>query len=318
MFLAGIFREDRPVMDLLDANYTFVNERVARHYGIEGVYGPRLPPRADHRREPPRHCSVKRASLAVTSHTTRTSPVVRGKWILSNLLGTPPPPPPPDVPALKENTAGVKPTSVRERLELHRENPACASCHKIMDPLGFALENFDATGRWRTTDAGGTKIDTVRACYWDGIPVDGPVVSAQSPARTNPTSSRTTFSDKLMTYALGRGLDYNDMPALRAVVKQAGNQQYKFSSIVLGIVKSVPFQMKGGAPVLGAQRGKEESRNFISKKSLDRRTLPRGRHGCGVLPPCWTGDGLAALTAQTKTAAAGAPRLGSSISRTAP
>ena len=253
MFLGSIFREDRPVMDLLDANYTFVNERVARHYGIEGVYGPRFR-RVQITDENRRGLLGQASILSVTSHTTRTSPVVRGKWILSNLLGTPPPPPPPDVPALKENTAGVKPTSVRERLELHRENPACASCHKIMDPLGFALENFDATGRWRVTDAGGTKIDTTGVLL-DGTPVDGPVALRKA-LLAKPNVFATTFSDKLMTYALGRGLDYNDMPALRSVVKQAGNNQYKFSAIVLGIVKSVPFQMKqkGGAPVLGAQR----------------------------------------------------------------
>jgi mono/diheme cytochrome c family protein len=253
MFIASIFREDRPVTDLLDANYTFVNERVARHYGIEGVYGPRFR-RVQIIDENRRGLLGQASILSVTSHTTRTSPVVRGKWILSNLLGTPPPPPPPDVPALKENTAGVKPTSVRERLELHRENPACASCHKLMDPLGFALENFDATGRWRSTDAGGSKIDS-SGVLLDGTAVDGPVALRKA-LLARPNVFVTTFSDKLMTYALGRGLDYNDMPALRAVVRQSADNQYKFSSIVIGIVKSVPFQMKqkGGAPVLGAQR----------------------------------------------------------------
>jgi hypothetical protein len=253
MFLGSIFREDHSVLDLLNADYTFVNERVARHYGIEGVYGPRFR-RVQITDENRRGLLGQASILSVTSHTTRTSPVVRGKWILSNLLGTPPPPPPPDVPALKENVAGVKPTSVRERLELHRENPACASCHKLMDPLGFALENFDATGRWRTTDAGGSKIDTTGVLL-DGTPVDGPIALRKA-LLAKPNVFATTFSDKLMTYALGRGLDYNDMPALRAVLKQSANNQYKFSSIVLGIVKSVPFQMKqkGGAPVLGAQR----------------------------------------------------------------
>jgi mono/diheme cytochrome c family protein len=251
MFIGSIFREDRNILDLLNADYTFVNERVARHYGIEGVYGPRFRrvKVGEERRGLLGHASV----LSVTSYTTRTSPVLRGKWILSNLLGTPPPPPPPDVPALKENTAGVKPTSVRERLELHRANPACAVCHKIMDPLGFALDNFDATGRWRTMDAG-EKLNA-SGVLLDGTAVDGPV-SLRKALMARPNVFATTFTDKLMTYALGRGLDYNDMPTLRGVVRNASQNEYKFSSIVLGIVKSVPFQkkMKGGAPVLGAQR----------------------------------------------------------------
>lgn len=252
MFIGSIFREDRPVQELLDANYTFVNERVARHYGIEGVYGPRFRRVAvtdENRRGLLGHASI----LSVTSHTTRTSPVLRGKWILSNLLGTPPPPPPPNVPALTENTAGVAPKSVRERMELHRANPACAVCHKIMDPLGFALENFDATGRWRSVDAG-EKIDTAGVLL-DGTKVNGPV-ELRKALLAKPSVFATTFSEKLMTYALGRGLDNNDMPALRSIVRDAGKNEYKFSSVVLGIVKSVPFQMKqkGGAPVLGAQR----------------------------------------------------------------
>jgi mono/diheme cytochrome c family protein len=252
MFLGSIFREDHNILDLLTADYTFVNERVARHYGIEGVYGPRFR-RVKIEDEARRGLLGQASILAVTSYTTRTSPVLRGKWILANLLGTPPPPPPPDVPALKENTAGVKPTSVRERLELHRANPACAVCHKIMDPLGFALDNFDATGRWRTMDAG-EKLNT-SGVLLDGTPVDGPV-SLRKALLARPNVFATTFSEKLMTYGLGRGLDYADMPALRAVVRDAARNEYKFSSIVLGIVKSVPFQkkMKGGAPVLGAQR----------------------------------------------------------------
>ncbi len=252
MLIGSIFREDRPVLELLDADYTFVNERVARHYGIEGVYGPRF--RRVKITDDARRGLLGQASiLSVTSHTTRTSPVLRGKWILSNLLGTPPPPPPPNVPALTENTAGATPKSVRERMELHRANPACAVCHKIMDPLGFALENFDATGRWRSTDAG-DKIDT-SGVLLDGTKVEGPV-ELRKALLAKPNVFATTFSEKLMTYSLGRGLDYNDMPALRAVVRDAGKQEYKFSSVVMGIVKSVPFQMKqkGGAPVLGAQR----------------------------------------------------------------
>jgi len=249
MFLSSIFREDHNVLDLLNADYTYMNERVARHYGVEGIYGPRFRrvKVSDERRGILGQASI----LSVTSYTTRTSPVLRGKWILSNLLDTPPPPPPPDVPALTENKAGVTPKSVRERLELHRANPACAVCHKIMDPLGFALENFDATGRWRSMDAG-NKIES-SGVLLDGTPVDGPV-SLRKALMARPTVFATTFTDKLMTYALGRGLDYNDMPAVRQIVRNASTNEYKFSSIVLGIVNSVPFQkkQKGGAAVLGA------------------------------------------------------------------
>jgi mono/diheme cytochrome c family protein len=252
LFIGSIFREDHNVLDLLGADYTFVNERVARHYGIPNVYGARfrrVKVTEDARRGLLGHASI----LSVTSHTTRTSPVLRGKWILSNLLGTPPPPPPPDVPALKENSEGGKPASVRERMVLHRANPTCATCHNIMDPLGFALENFDATGRWRVTDSG-EKIDA------SGVLLDGTKVDSPSALRNallaKPNVFVTTFTDKLMTYALGRGLDYNDMPALRGVTREAVRNEYKFSSVVLGIVKSVPFQMKlkGAQPVLGAQR----------------------------------------------------------------
>ncbi len=249
MFLSSIFREDHNVLDLLNADYTYMNERVARHYGVEGIYGPRFRrvKVADERRGILGQASI----LSVTSYTTRTSPVLRGKWILSNLLNTPPPPPPPDVPALSENKAGVTPKSVRERMELHRANPACAVCHKIMDPLGFALENFDATGRWRSMDAG-NKIES-SGVLLDGTPVDGPV-SLRTALMKRPNVFATTFTDKLMTYALGRGLDYNDQPAVRSIVRNASTNEYKFSSIVLGIVNSVPFQkkQKGGAPVLGA------------------------------------------------------------------
>jgi mono/diheme cytochrome c family protein len=252
LFLGSIFREDRPIHEILTADYTFMNERVARHYGVAGIYGPRfrrVPVTDEARRGLLGHASI----LSVTSHTTRTSPVLRGKWILSNLLGTPPPPPPPDVPALKENSELAKPTSVRERMELHRQHPACAACHKVMDPLGFALENFDATGRWRSMDSG-AKIDA-SGVLLDGTEVDGPVALRKA-LLARPEVFATTFAEKLMTYALGRGLDYNDMPALRAVVRQAAQNDYRFSSIVMGIVRSVPFQkkIKGGAPVLGAGR----------------------------------------------------------------
>jgi hypothetical protein len=240
LFVGSIFKEDRNVLDLLNANYTYVNERVARHYGIPNVYGSRFRKVTltdDNRRGLLGQGSI----LAVTSHTTRTSPVVRGKWILSNLLGTPPPPPPPDVPALKENSDGSAPRTVRERLQEHRANPTCASCHNIMDPLGFALENFDATGRWRTTDSG-APVDTAGKLI-DGTAVNGPA-SLRQALLSRPDVFVRTLTEKLMIYGLGRGLDYNDMPAVRGINREAARNDYRFSSLILGIVMSTPFQMK--------------------------------------------------------------------------
>jgi hypothetical protein len=240
LFVGSIFHEDHNVLDLLNANYTFVNERVAKHYGIPNVYGSRF--RKVTLTDENRRGLLGQASiLAVTSHTTRTSPVVRGKWILSNLLGTPPPPPPPDVPALKENSEGGKPRTVRERMQEHRANPTCASCHNVMDPLGFALENFDATGRWRTTDSG-APVDTAGKLV-DGTAVNGPA-SLRQALMSHPDVFVRTLTEKLMIYSLGRGLDYNDMPAVRAIYRDAAKNDYRFSSLILGIVKSTPFQMK--------------------------------------------------------------------------
>jgi hypothetical protein len=240
LFVGSIFKEDRNVLDLLNANYTFVNERVARHYGIPNVYGSRF--RKVTLTDANRRGLLGQGSiLAVTSHTTRTSPVVRGKWILSNLLGTPPPPPPPDVPALKENSDGSAPRTVRERMQEHRANPTCASCHNIMDPLGFALENFDATGRWRTTDSG-APVDTAGKLI-DGTAVNGPA-SLRQALLSRPDVFVRTLTEKLMIYGLGRGLDYNDMPAVRGIYREAARNDYRFSSLILGIVKSTPFQMK--------------------------------------------------------------------------
>jgi mono/diheme cytochrome c family protein len=247
LFVGSIFKEDHNVLDLLNANYTFVNERVARHYGIPNVYGSRFRKVTltdDNRRGLLGQASI----LAVTSHTTRTSPVVRGKWILSNLLGTPPPPPPPDVPALKENSEGGKPRTVRERMQEHRANPTCASCHNIMDPLGFALENFDATGRWRSTDSG-APVDTAGKLI-DGTAVNGPA-SLREALLSRPDVFVRTLTEKLMIYGLGRGLDYNDMPAVRSINREAAKNDYRFTSVILGIVKSTPFQMKTKADTEG-------------------------------------------------------------------
>jgi hypothetical protein len=179
--------------------------------------------------------------LAVTSHAERTSPVVRGKWILENILGTTVPPPPADVPALKENKEGEKPRTMREQMAEHRADPVCASCHKVMDPIGFALENFDAVGAWRAREAG-VPIDASGQLA-DGTKVDG-VITLRRALLSRPQVFVGTMTEKLLMYAVGRGLDHHDMPAVRAVVRDAGRHNYQFSSIVLGIVHSVPFQMR--------------------------------------------------------------------------
>jgi hypothetical protein len=240
MFVGSVFREDRSVMDLLTANYTFVNERLAKHYGIGDIYGSqfrRITVTDDARRGLLGQGSI----LTVTSYPTRTSPVLRGKWILENILGTPPPAPPPNVPALKENDEGGKITTVRERLEEHRKNPACATCHRVMDPLGFSLDNFDAIGQWRSKELG-LPIDASGQLA-DGTKVDG-VVDLRKALLLHPERFVGTMTEKLMTYALGRGLEYYDMPVMRSIARDAARDDYRFSSIVMGIVKSTPFQMR--------------------------------------------------------------------------
>ncbi len=240
LFFDSIMREDHNVVDLLTADYTFVNERLARQYGIPNIYGTRfrrvkLP---DERR---RGLLGQGSILTVTSYPNRTSPVLRGKWILENIMGTPPPPPPANVPPFPENEEGAKPKAIREILEEHRRNPACATCHAVMDPLGFSLENFDATGEWRKKDHSGP-IDP-SGVLADGTKVDGPVSLRQALLK-HPERFVDTMTEKLMTYALGRGLEYYDMPVVRGVVRDAAKQDYKFSALVFNIVKSAPFQMK--------------------------------------------------------------------------
>jgi Protein of unknown function (DUF1592)/Protein of unknown function (DUF1588)/Protein of unknown function (DUF1587)/Protein of unknown function (DUF1585)/Protein of unknown function (DUF1595) len=237
MLFESIMREDRSVLDLLDADYTFVNERLARHYGIPNVYGPdfrRVPVPNDARRGLLGHGSL----LLVTSNANRTSPVMRGKWILENLLGAQAPTPPPDVPPLEEKpTAAAR--SVRERIEQHRANPACAGCHKIMDPIGLALENFDAIGRWRATDEGVT-IDA-SAQLVDGTAIDGPA-SLRKAMLGRPNAFVGSMTEKLLMYGVGRELEYYDMPAVRTVMRDAAKNRYRFSDLVLGIVKSPAFR----------------------------------------------------------------------------
>jgi len=239
LLFASIMREDRTVVELLTANYTFVNERLARHYGIPNVYGShyrRVAVRDEARRGILGHGSV----LTVTSHAGKTSPVLRGKWILENLYGTPPPPPPPDVPALEEEGESG-PLTMRQQMEKHRASPACAACHKLMDPIGFALENFDAIGAWRSHDVG-TVIDASGQLS-DGTDVDGAVTLRQAIVKRTDVFVRT-MTERLMTYALGRGLTHHDMPVVRAIVGQSARQDYRFSTLVLGIINSSPFQMR--------------------------------------------------------------------------
>jgi len=244
LLFESVVHEDRNVLDLLTADYTFVNERLARHYGIPDIYGSRFR-RVAVPDEARRGLLGQGSILAVTSHAERTSPVVRGKWILENILGMPVPPPPPDVPPLKENAEGEKPRTMREQMAEHRANPTCANCHKIMDPIGFALENFDAVGAWRTREAG-QPIDA-SGVLADGTKVDG-VIGLRKALVSRPELFAGTLTEKLLTYALGRGLDYHDMPAVRAILRGAAANDYRFSSLVLGIVRSAPFQMRMAAP----------------------------------------------------------------------
>jgi len=240
LFFSSIMSEDRDVTDLLKANYTFIDERLAKHYGIPNITGSRF--RRVTLTDETRYGLLGQASvLTATSLANRTSPVSRGKWILEQILGVKAPVPPPNVPALKENTEGVKPLTVRDRLEQHRRVEPCASCHKIMDPLGFALESFDAVGARRLRD-GAYPIDASGQLY-DGTKVDGPVSLRRALVDRSDVFVRN-FTQNLLTYALGRGVEYYDMPAVRLIARNAAANQNRFSSLVLGIVNSVPFQMR--------------------------------------------------------------------------
>jgi len=240
LFFGSVISEDRSVLDLLTANYTFVNERLARHYRIPGVYGSRFR-RVTLTDEARKGLLGKGSVLMVTSHADRTSPVVRGKWILENILNATVPPPPQNVPPLKDKDEDARPRSMREQMAEHRANPACASCHKIMDPVGFALENFDAVGAWRVRESNGGPIDASGELT-DGTKVDGVVTLRQAILKRSDVFVGTV-TQKLLTYAIGRGLDHRDMPAVRAIVRQAA-PEYRFSSLVLGIVHSAQFQMR--------------------------------------------------------------------------
>ena len=244
LLFASIVREDRNVLDLLRADYTFLNERLARHYGIPNVYGTQFRrvalPADSVRGGLLGHGSI----LTVTSYATRTSPVLRGKWILENLLGMPPPPPPPDVPPLEEPEPGVAARSMRERMEQHRANAVCAACHRLMDPAGLSMENFDAIGRWRDRSDDWTPIDASGSIPGSGSAGFTGVGGLRDAVLARPEVFVGTMTEKLMTYALGRGLDHYDGPAVRQIVRSAAGNDNRFSSLVLGIVESTPFQMR--------------------------------------------------------------------------
>jgi uncharacterized protein DUF1588/uncharacterized protein DUF1592/uncharacterized protein DUF1585 len=242
LFFDSIVRNDSSVLDLVTADYTFVNERVARHYGIPNVGGNafRRVTVPDYRRGLLGHGSV----LVLTSVADRTSPVMRGKWVMEVLLGSPPPPPPPNVPTLDETGAAAagKLLSTRERMEEHRKSPACASCHRVIDPIGLALENFDPTGKWRIKD-NEVAIDSAGVLY-DGTRIDGPA-ALRAALLQHQDVFLQTFTENLMTYALGRRVEYFDMPAVRTIVRDATQRGYKFSAFVLGIVDSAAFRRRG-------------------------------------------------------------------------
>ena len=240
MLFSNIVREDRSILELLNADYTFVDERLAKHYGIPNIQGNRF--RKVPVTDPNRFGLLGHSGiLLITSVANRTSPVLRGKYVLEVLLGTPPPPPPPNIPALKEAADLGKPRSVRDRLEEHRVNPNCAGCHKLMDPIGFALENFDPVGNWRVNDSG-FKIDASGTLF-DGIKLDGPA-SLRQGILNHSNAFLTNFTDNLLAYGLGRIVDYRDQPFVRAINRDAARSNNKMSTFIFGIVKSPAFQMR--------------------------------------------------------------------------
>jgi len=257
LFLRSQIRNGAPLVDLLTANYTYLNERLAKHYGIPNVYGShfRYVALTDDNR---RGLLGKGGILTLTSYANRTAPTLRGKWLMENILGTPPPPPPPNVPSLKETGADIKSLSMRERMEQHRTNPTCASCHKLMDPIGFALENFDAVGKFRTVSEAGKPIDA-SAQLADGTKIDGPI-ALRDALVAHQHEFNTTVVERLLTYAVGRGAESFDQPAVRQILRDAAEHQadqptkYSWTRVINAIVLSAPFQMRMSASTDTRQR----------------------------------------------------------------
>jgi hypothetical protein len=252
LFFDSVLREDRSVLTFIKADYTYLNERLAKHYGIPDVYGSRFR-RVTLAPDSRRGGLLRQGSvLSVTSYATRTSPVLRGVLVLKNILGAPPPPPPPNVPALDESTVAAN-LSMRQRMAAHRKSPVCASCHRTIDPVGFALENYNAVGQWRDFDNDGQPVDASGAAP-GGSEFKG-IDGLENALLARPQLFVTALTENLMTFALGRGVEYYDAPAIRKIVRDTENDKYRFSSLILGIVKSVPFQMRrteiNEAPVAG-------------------------------------------------------------------
>jgi hypothetical protein len=248
MLFGHVLRDGRPVQELLTADYTFANERLARHYGIPGVYGSRF--RKVDVTDPNRRGLFGHGSIeSITAASSRTSPIIRGKYIVSTFWNNPPPTPPANVPALEASAPKGRPSTVREMLELHRADPTCAACHKNIDPVGFALENFDVDGSWRDTTREGLKIDSAGVLA-DGSKVEGPVQLREALLR-NPSLFPSTVTQNMLIYALGRGLEPADMPVVRGIVRNAAKRDYSLISIVLGIVDSYPFQMRTNGAAAG-------------------------------------------------------------------
>jgi hypothetical protein len=247
LFVDSVVREDRNALELLTANYTFVNERLGRHYGIPGVQGSQFRRVQLAENDPRRGLLGQGSILTITSYANRNSPVRRGKWILDNILGTPPPPPPANVPALPDQQQGDQILTVRELMTKHRRNPVCATCHGTIDPLGFALDNFDPIGRFRSVDT-----DTYTPLDTSGTFPDGTKFATLGEFRNalvnHPDRFMVTLTTKLLTYALGRGVEYYDMPSVRRIVRESAADDYRFSAIVTGIVQSLPFQMRRAVP----------------------------------------------------------------------
>jgi hypothetical protein len=240
LLVSSIVRDDGSLLDLLDADYTFLNQRLAEHYGVPNIYGSQF--RRVAVTDPNRRGLIGQGSiLTLTSYPNRTSVVQRGKWILENLLGTPPPPPPADVPELKAAVNG-KMLSLREQMQVHRANPTCAACHARMDPIGFALENYDGAGKWRGEDAG-NPIDASGRLP-DGTEFQGPAGLRQLMLTKYKDDFVRTATEKLLTYALGRGVEYYDYPAVRAIAREASRDNYRMSSLILSVVNSTPFRMR--------------------------------------------------------------------------